>query len=275
MLKRLSGGESFGKVIRCQTVAGLILTETRHAPGSRQPRHCHENAYFCLTRCGSYREEFGGLQRTCTPLMLAFHPREEVHAEQVDGEEVQSFNLEITPSWLRSVAAAPLDKPFDSRDGPLVGLAIRLLDEFTHPDASSPLIIEGLTLELLGLCIREARSERAVPRWLRQVRDLLNEHCTTAYTLAGLAAEAGVHPGYLAGAFHRHFGCTVGAYIRRQRVALACRDLANSDTPLAEIAVRAGFADQSHFTRTFKHQIGLTPGAYRKMTARAGGRSKS
>jgi AraC family transcriptional regulator len=274
MLKRLSGGESLGKVIRCQSLAGLILTETRHAPGSHQPRHCHENAYFCLPRRGSYREEFGGLRRTCTPLMLAFHPRGEVHAEQVDGEEVQSFNLEMTPSWLSSVTTAPLGQPFDCRGGPLLGLAIRLLDEFEHADASSALIVEGLTLELLGLCIREARSGRAAPRWLQQVRDLLNEHCTAAYTLAGLAAEAGVHPGYLAGAFRRHFGCTVGAYIRRRRVALACRELADSDVPLAEVAVRAGFADQSHFTRVFKCQIGLTPAAYRKMADRAAGRAK-
>jgi hypothetical protein len=69
MFRRLAGGESYGKVTRSRSFAGLILTETRHPPGSHQPRHCHENAYFCLTRRGSYREEFGGLRRTCTPLI--------------------------------------------------------------------------------------------------------------------------------------------------------------------------------------------------------------
>jgi len=33
--------------------------------------------------------------------------------------------------------------------------------------------------------------------------------------------------------------------------------------PLAEIAARAGFADQSHFTREFKRHFGITPGHYR------------
>src|SRR5262245_8506214 len=90
--------------------------------------------------------------------MIAFHPPGEVHAEYLDGEEVRSFNIEITSSWLRGVAtAAPLDQAFDSHGGPLVGQAVRLFDEFEHPDASSPLIIEWLTLELLGLCAREAR----------------------------------------------------------------------------------------------------------------------
>ncbi len=276
MFRRLSGGQFYGELIRCHALAGLTLTETRYPAGARLPRHCHEHAYFCLIRRGTYREEYGNRQRTCGPLMLVFHPPEEFHAEHIDGEEVRSFNIEITPSWLRGIAGVvSLEQPSDFSSGPLVGLAVRLLDEFEHTDASSPLIIEGLTLELLGLCAREARSGPAVPPWLRRVGVLLTEHCTAAFTLAGLAAEAGVHPGYLAGAFHRHFGCTVGAYLRLQRVDLACRHLAGSDAPLAEVALQAGFADQSHFTRILKRQLGLTPAAYRKLTARAAGRSRS
>lgn len=276
MFKRVSGGQFCGELIRSHTCSGITLTETRYAAGARLPRHCHEHGYFYLILRGTYREEYCGHHRLCGPLMLAFHPPEEVHAEHFDGEEVRSFNIELTPSWLQSVAdAAPLDRPFDSHSGPLVGPAVRMLDEFERPDASSPLIIEGLTLELLGRCTREARGGPAAPRWLLQVRDLLTECCTDAFALADLAAEAGVHPGYLASAFLRHFGCTVGEYVRRQRVALASRYLTGSNVPLADVALLAGFADQSHFTRTFKRQIGLTPAAYRKLTARGAGRSIS
>jgi AraC family transcriptional regulator len=276
MFERLLGGRFYGELVRSRAYSGLILSETRYPPCARLPRHCHEHAYFCLVRRGTYREEYGNRERSCGPLMLAFHPPEEVHTEHIDGEEVRSFNIELAPSWLRGVAGvAAVDQPFDARGGALVALAARLLDEFEHPDESTPLIIEGLTLELLGLCAREVRGGPAVPPWLRRVRDQLEERCPNAFTLAGLAAEAGVHPGYLAGAFRRHFGCTVGEYLRRQRVALACRHLTGSDTSLAEIALLAGFADQSHFTRTFKRQIGLTPAAYRKLTAGAVGRSRS
>jgi AraC family transcriptional regulator len=277
MFKRLPGGQFFGELIRGHAFTGLSLTETRYPPGARLPRHCHEHAYFCLIRRGTYREEYDGRQRACGPLMLAFHPPEEMHAEHFGGEEVRSFNIEITPAWARGFAGAalPLDRPFDAQGGPAVGLAVRLFDEFEHLDASSPLVIEGLMLELLGLCDRAARGEPTVPRWLRRVRDFLTERCADSLTLADLAAEARVHPGYLAAAFRRHFGCTVGEYVRRQRVVLACRHLAGSDAPLADVALLAGFADQSHFTRTFKRQLGLTPAAYREMTTRATGRSKS
>jgi AraC family transcriptional regulator len=276
MFRRLSGGQYFGEVISSHAFSALKLSETRYAAGANVPRHCHEHAYFCLILRGSYREEYGDRQRVCGPLMLAFHPPEEIHSERFDDEEVRSFNLELTPSWLRSVAGElVLDQPFDSGGGPMVRLAVQLLDEFKRPDASSPLIIEGLTLELLGVCAREARSGTTAPHWLLRVRDLLTERCSVAFALADLAAEAGVPAGYLAGAFRRHFGCTIGAYVRRQRVALACHHLTGSDSPLAHVALLTGFADQSHFTRTFKRQIGLTPAAYRNAASRAAERSKN
>jgi AraC family transcriptional regulator len=277
MCQCLSPGDFLGKVVRRRAFAGLSLTETRHPPGARLPLHCHERAYFCLIRRGTYREEYAGRERVCRPHMLAFHPPMEVHAEHIDREEVCSFNIELTTAWARGLAAGPLplDEPFECQAGPAVGLAVRILDEFEHFDSSSPLIVEGLMLELFGVAHRQLRGEGRAPRWLRSVSDLLRERCVEPWSLADVAAEAGVHPGYLASAFRRQFGCTVGEFIRRQRIALACRVLSDSETPLAVVALRAGFADQSHFTRTFKRQLGLTPAAYRRATSRASLRSKS
>ena len=57
-----------------------------------------------------------------------------------------------------------------------------------------------------------------------------------------------------------------GEYIRQLRVEYACRQLSSSSTALAEIASAAGFSDQSHFSRTFKRQIGMTPSQYRAIS---------
>ncbi len=38
--------------------------------------------------------------------------------------------------------------------------------------------------------------------------------------------------------------------------------------PLADVACETGFADQAHFTRTFKAAFGLTPAGYRALSAR-------
>jgi transcriptional regulator GlxA family with amidase domain len=43
-----------------------------------------------------------------------------------------------------------------------------------------------------------------------------------------------------------------------------------TDTPLADVALACGFADQSHFTRVFSAATGLPPGAWRRATGNAG-----
>ena len=72
-----------------------------------------------------------------------------------------------------------------------------------------------------------------------------------------------MHPVHLARQFRASQGCTVGEYIRRVRVGFARRELVMTDKPIAEIALSAGFFDQSQLTKTFKRVTGRTPAAYR------------
>lgn len=274
MAERLTGGQFLGRFVRRRAVGGLCLSETRYPPCTSLPRHSHEHGYFCLIRRGTYREEYGGRQRSCGPQTFAYHPPGELHAEHIGSSEVWSFNIEVTPArphWAGN--PVPMDQPFDTRGGPLVGLAVRLFDEFGRTDAASALVIEGLALELFGLSLRTAEGGPTgpAPPWLERVREMLHESGVSPPGLARLADEAGVHPGYLAAAFRRHFGCSIGDYTRRRRILSACRQLTETDRPLAVIACDAGFADQSHFTRAFRRIVGVTPGAYR----RTAGRSKN
>ena len=86
--------------------------------------------------------------------------------------------------------------------------------------------------------------------------------------LAEIAAVVGVHPVYMASMFRRHFHKTIGDYQRQLRVEFACKRLATGLMSLAEIALAAGFVDQSHFARVFKRSLGMTPGTYRKQSER-------
>jgi AraC family transcriptional regulator len=52
------------------------------------------------------------------------------------------------------------------------------------------------------------------------------------------------------------------------RVEWAAAEILSGHRSLAEIAAEAGFADQSHFTRVFRRQVGVTPGEYRAFQAR-------
>ena len=112
----------------------------------------------------------------------------------------------------------------------------------------------------------EARA--ASPSWILRARDLLHADLARRRTLANLAAEVGVHPVTLARGFRRSFGCSVGEYVRRLRIERAASQLGGSEVPLAEIALAAGFSDQSHFSNLFRRETGMSPSAYRRAMRR-------
>ena len=74
-----------------------------------------------------------------------------------------------------------------------------------------------------------------------------------------------VHPAHLARVFRAHHGETIGHRIRRLRLDWAMGELVEGEPPIREIATRAGFAHQSHFTRAFKAYTGSSPARYREL----------
>jgi AraC family transcriptional regulator len=99
---------------------------------------------------------------------------------------------------------------------------------------------------------------------LKQAKDFIADEFSQPLTLSIIAGAVNVHPVYLANSFRRHYGCTIGEYVRQRRVKFACDRISNSRDPLAEVALAAGFANQSHFARAFKQVTGMTPGEYRR-----------
>jgi AraC family transcriptional regulator len=125
--------------------------------------------------------------------------------------------------------------------------------------------MEGLTLEILAAVSRSSRSrlERNPPRWLVNARELLHDRFTERLVLDDIAAAVDIHPVHLCRAFRNQYGCAIGDYVRNLRVDFAARQLSTSQHSLVEIALAAGFSDQSHFTKAFRRCTGMTPGAFR------------
>jgi AraC family transcriptional regulator len=126
--------------------------------------------------------------------------------------------------------------------------------------------MEGLLLELVAAASRlqDQSGTSGRPQWLEQARERIHADLAARPSLTGLAESVGVHPVTLARAFRRAFGCTVGEYVRTLRIERATRQLAETDLPLAVIALAEGFSDQSHFSNLFRQHNGLSPFQFRR-----------
>lgn len=105
------------------------------------------------------------------------------------------------------------------------------------------------------------RSDRGPTACIRRARNRIDDDPLAALTLVELAREVGLSRYQLIRGFARELGLTPHAYILQQRIALA-RRLIRAGCALAEVAVLTGFCDQSHLTRCFVRQFGVTPSRY-------------
>ena len=82
--------------------------------------------------------------------------------------------------------------------------------------------------------------------------------------LGGRAAAAvGAHPHAMMDAFRRQYGCSIGTYQTRLRLAAAARQLSLSDEPIVAIALFVALARSHNFTQFNKH-FNTSPGRYRR-----------
>jgi AraC family transcriptional regulator len=253
------------------TVEGFSLREGRHPAGSSLPWHRHLGPTLCFVYAGAFTERYTSTTLECTPGTLKITPAEEAHSNRFGREETRGLLVEANAEGVSRLGghAGVLEERASYRDGHLAVLAWRLFTEFRSGDTAAPLAIEGLLLEILAGAAR-ARALRlhgTVPRWVSEARDYLHDPGQVG-NLGELAAVVGVHPVTLARGFRKAYGCSVGAYLRWLRIARAARRLADTDEPLAEIALEAGFADQSHFSNVFRRETGVSPSAFRRAVRR-------
>jgi AraC-like DNA-binding protein len=128
-----------------------------------------------------------------------------------------------------------------------------------HADAGSA--HERLILLLAGLLHPKRPSSALVAPELARAKARIDDDPTAPITLADLAREAGVSCFQVVRGFTKLTGLTPHAYIVQRRLDAARAMIAAGGT-LANAAAACGFADQSHFNRTFVGRYGMTPGTY-------------
>jgi AraC-like DNA-binding protein len=106
------------------------------------------------------------------------------------------------------------------------------------------------------------------PRVLRRVREYIDAHIERRISVETLASLANLSVCYFVRAFKQSAGATPHDYLIRRRIERTMELLSSTDMPLSEIALAAGFADQSHCARRFRQHVGMSPRDYRYVIAR-------
>ena len=259
-----------GRELGRREFAGFAVFESLYRPNQRIPKHSHAQTYISIVLRGSYTEECGPTAWECATGQTILHVAGECHSDRFHRNGAQVLNLELSAPFLArlyecaSVTAANrilLRSVYASQ------LGLRLHNEVSNGDPWSALSIEGLTMELLAEVFRN----RSTPPksqggdWLERVTEILHAKFQEPVMLSELATEVCVHPVHLARAFRKRYLCSVGDYLRKLRIEAACHGLLNSAAPIAEIALRSGFSDQSHLCRTLKQYTGMSPRHFRRV----------
>jgi len=252
---------------RALELDGFGVTEAWFPAGEVLARHTHDRACVAVMMEGSFDLQLTGKAYHCAPASVFTEPAGESHANFMGtgGAHVVVVQPDPTRRELLRPFAALLDQPTHWHHARLAEQAARLARELDGPDNLSPLAAEGIVLDMLVSLARiDATRPGRPPRWLLQAQELLHARFTEPIRTEELANTVGVHPAHLARGFRIHFRVSMGTYLRRLRLDWAAGELLRSSAPLAAVALAAGFADQSHFTRFFKRHTGLTPNAYRR-----------
>ncbi len=135
-------------------------------------------------------------------------------------------------------------------------------------DAIRIRLAEVLFIHALRACLRGSKPARG---WLRALADPGLSRALTAFhlaprepwTIASLAAVAGMSRSVFAARFTGTVGRSPLAYVKAWRMGVAATLLEGGSLGLKQIAEYVGYGSDESFSRAFSHVMGTTPGAYR------------
>ena len=222
----------------------------------------HPHAQFVLPIAGELRIDIGGAEGMLDPSRAAFVAPGVRHSQLATGSN-RFLIVNCDPAEcgvpvaerLAEQLAEQVFLPVSEAMRHLIGFANLSRDRFALPGMPQcwmPLLIDSI----FG---HERRTSR-----LDELAERIEADLSAPWTVEEMARRIGLSPSRLHALFRSEWGTSPQAWLAERRIRRVQTWLAASDAPIAELAQRAGYADQSALTRAMQRLTGLTPAAYRK-----------
>jgi len=167
-------------------------------------------------------------------------------------------------------------KPGIGNDDAIVRhLGASLVEALRRPEETNRLFVDHM---MLALTAHVAQTYGGLQRVTEPVRgglaawqvkracERLESDLGGKISLEQVAAEFGLSVSHFSRAFRISTGLPPHKWLLRRRVRAAKQLMTVRDLSLSDIAISAGFANQSHFTRVFSSVVGVSPAAWRRET---------
>lgn len=232
----------------------------------------HEECSIVLILQGAEITNLLGTSCISLPGSLLLFNADEVHSSRSVGTEYRI--MKIKSKALSKIAfelsGHNLERPYFPKlvanDPLMFQLLLRL--HLKLEQNVSPLERESEFISTIGLLIARHNKNHIVlqplgkePHYVNLIRDYLKSHYAEDVSLSKLASVTNLSPFYLLRVFRKQVGCPPHEYQTQVRIARA-RKLIRKGHSISEVALEAGFFDQSHFSRHFKRIVGMSPGRY-------------
>lgn len=264
-MKILTKGKYYGEKKLELNNKGVVLSEYDYLI-PKTDWHYHENPYFMYVMEGNLYDVNKKGKTTCPAGSLLLHNWNEIHYNAKESTFARGFHIEFERKWYEQKkldvnlweGSQRIENPEMHR------LLAKIYYEFKCKDQYAALSIDLLLLQLCETSqLNQNGNFQNIPPWVSNLEEILHDDTFENLNLQFLSDELGVHPVHISRAIPKYFSSTLGNYMRQQKIKKALPLLFNSNHTLGQIAYLCGFADQSHFTRTFKSYFGATPKDFR------------
>ncbi|WP_232729743.1 helix-turn-helix transcriptional regulator [Herbaspirillum huttiense] len=221
--------------------------------------HRHDFPQLVLPLAGHLAMDIAGREGLADTATAAFVEAGAWHETRAGGSN-RALVLDLAPHAVDTLQLEALARrafvPLTAAAGKLVEfMAVALSD--TRPAGNTlqhwvPLLLDALT-----------QQPQALSR-LRLMLARVEARAEHPWTVAQMAELAAISPSRLHEWFRAELDTSPRAWLAEVRVARACQLLRTSSLPLAQIAQRCGYGDQSALTHALRKLRGTTPSAYRK-----------